>query len=63
MIIAQNIQDSLAENLCPQFLSKNALYKIASGADKKATKDDYFIVQVVENRKKESTEAKEGKIK
>lgn len=44
MIIAQNIQDSLAENLCPQFLSKNALYKIASGADKKATKDDYFIV-------------------
>jgi hypothetical protein len=35
------------------------------GAEKKlvAVKDDYFIVQVIENKKKESTEGKTDKIK
>lgn len=46
-------------------LSQNALHKIVVGAEKKgpAVKDEYFVLQVVENKKKESREGKGANIR
>ena len=46
-------------------LSRNALHKIVLGAEKKASsvKDEYFLVQIIENKKKETSEGKSTSIK
>jgi hypothetical protein len=44
----------------PSHLSRNALHKIVLGYEKKAAsvRDEYFVLQVVENKKKEQSAGK-----
>ncbi len=65
-MIAQNLQSPLPSvKGAETSLSQNALHKIVVGAEKKgpSVKDEYFVLQVVENKKKENREGKGANIK
>lgn len=63
-MIAHNLQ-SPPTKVMETLLSPNALHQIVNSAEKKAgsVKDEYFVLQVVENKKKESREGKGANIK
>lgn len=67
-MIAQNLQSPLRSTKQTETetsLSSNALLKIVNGAEKKgaSVKDEYFVLQVVENKKKESKDGKGANIR